>query len=160
ITVKWHITTIYRKLGVRSRVQAIVRARELNLIGRHEDVDISTAVIPTEEFKPDNPYKGLRAFQSTDYEDFFGPEKLGQKLVNRLSDTGNGPSRFLAVVGPSGSGKSSLVKAGLIPALWGGAIPESGDRSGSDKWFVVEMLPGAHPLEELELALTRVAANQ
>src|SRR5260370_15394159 len=63
-------------------------------------------------------------------------------------------SRFLAVVGPSGSGKSSLVKAGLIPALWRGSLP------GSEKWFVVEMLPGAHPRDELEIALTRVAANQ
>src|SRR5262249_30850755 len=57
-------------------------------------------------------------------------------------------------VGPSGSGKSSLVKAGLIPAVWRGDIP------GSEKWFVVEMLPGARPLDELEIALTKVAANQ
>jgi WD40 repeat protein len=63
-------------------------------------------------------------------------------------------TRFLAVVGPSGSGKSSLVKAGLIPALWQGKL------AGSEKWFVAEMLPGSHPLEELEIALIRVAANQ
>src|SRR5262249_54519921 len=63
-------------------------------------------------------------------------------------------SRFLAVVGPSGSGKSSLVRAGIIPALWRGALP------GSERWFIVEMLPGSHPLDELEVALTRVAANQ
>ena len=42
----------------------------------------------------------------------------------------------------------------MIPALWRGALP------GSEKWFVVELLPGAHPLEELEVALTRIAANQ
>ena len=61
-------------------------------------------------------------------------------------------SRFMAVIGPSGSGKSSLVKAGLIPALWRGDLP------GSERWFVVEVLPGARPLDELEVALTRVAA--
>jgi energy-coupling factor transporter ATP-binding protein EcfA2 len=63
-------------------------------------------------------------------------------------------SRFLAVVGPSGSGKSSLVKAGLIPALWRGELP------GSERWFIVEMLPGARPLDELEVALIRVATNR
>ncbi|MEA3340348.1 MAG: WD40 repeat domain-containing protein, partial [Chloroflexota bacterium] len=57
-------------------------------------------------------------------------------------------------VGPSGSGKSSLVKAGLIPALRRGALP------GSDKWFIVEMLPGAHPLDELEIGLLRIAVSR
>ncbi|MDQ7026093.1 MAG: hypothetical protein Q9P01_07980 [Anaerolineae bacterium] len=63
-------------------------------------------------------------------------------------------SRFLAVVGPSGSGKSSLVKAGLIPALVDGRLPNS------EKWFAIEMLPGTHPLDELEVALVKIAANQ
>src|SRR5262249_3787176 len=97
--------------------------------------------------------KGLRAFQSADYREFFGRETLTDKLLQRLGE-GESASRFLAVVGPSGSGKSSLVRAGLIPALWKGALP------GSERWFIVEMMPGSHPLDELEVALTRVAANQ
>lgn len=160
-TVKWHITQIYNKLGVRNRVQAIVRARELDLIARPNAVITPSQPVSTEDFHPENPYKGLRAFQSADYQDFYGREKLVEKLLKRLQlaptrqgeDNGLG-GRFLAVVGPSGSGKSSLVKAGLIPALWRGDIP------GSEAWFVVEMLPGSHPLDELEVALTRVAANQ
>jgi energy-coupling factor transporter ATP-binding protein EcfA2 len=60
-------------------------------------------------------------------------------------------ARFLAIIGPSGSGKSSLVNAGLIPALKQGALPES------EKWFIVDMLPGARPLDELEIALSRIA---
>jgi ABC-type sugar transport system substrate-binding protein/DNA-binding CsgD family transcriptional regulator len=157
-TVKWYITQIYRKLGVRSRVQAIVRARELNLIVPGKGVNGSPSitgatVIPTDQFQPLNPYKGLRAFQAADAHDFFGREALIERLVKRLSEVGDF-SRFLAIIGPSGSGKSSLVKAGLIPALWRGGLP------GSEKWFVVEMLPGARPLDELEVALTRVAANQ
>jgi len=155
-TVKWYVNQIFRKLNVRSRVQAIVRARELNLIVTSGDSASPLAQVPampTEDFRPENPYKGLRAFQSADYQDFYGRETLTEKLLERLGEKGEF-ARFLAVVGPSGSGKSSLIKAGLIPALWRGALP------GSEKWFVVEMLPGSHPLDELEVALTRIAANQ
>lgn len=153
-TVKWHIRQLYQKLHVRSRVQAIMRARDLRLVGS----DIAAESTPGESTyvvlpEPENPYKGLRAFQTADARDFFGREKLVQRLVQHLAghDT---TSRFLAVVGPSGSGKSSVVKAGLIPALWRGALP------GSERWFVVEIIPGAHPMDELEIGLTRVAANQ
>jgi WD40 repeat protein/serine/threonine protein kinase len=150
-TVKWHVNQIYSKLGVRSRVQAMVRARELNLLTKSSD-SLSVVPIATEDFQPENPYKGLRAFQSADNQDFFGREKVTAKLVKRLEEA-HEFARFLAVVGPSGSGKSSLVKAGLIPALWRGELPNS------EKWFVVELLPGAHLLDELEVALLRVAAN-
>jgi WD40 repeat protein/class 3 adenylate cyclase len=93
-----------------------------------------------------NPYKGLRAFAEDDAGDFFGREVLTEHLVERLQQT-----RFLAVVGPSGSGKSSVVRAGLVPRIREGALP------GSERWSVVEMFPGAYPLEELEAALLRVA---
>ena len=99
-----------------------------------------------------NPYKGLRAFKEADADDFFGREELTGQLLARLAEPGKG-NRFLAVVGPSGSGKSSVVKAGLIPALRAGALP------GSEKWFILEMIPGAHPLEELEVALLRVSGQ-
>ena len=116
-----------------------------------------------EALEPENPYKGLRAFQEADAADFFGREALAKLLLARMEEQGEGlkaaPSdghnnpRFLAVIGPSGSGKSSVVKAGLIPALRKGALP------GSDRWFIVEMSPGTHPLEELEAALLRVAVK-
>jgi WD40 repeat protein/DNA-binding SARP family transcriptional activator len=95
-----------------------------------------------------NPYKGLQPFRQQDAGDFFGRETLIKRLVARLAT-----SRFLAVIGPSGSGKSSAVFAGLIPALRAGALP------GSQKWFVVQMTPGTHPLEELEQALLPIAVN-
>lgn len=154
MTVKWYITQIYRKLGVRSRVQAIVRARELDFIGPKRDI-VTTLVDPPTlaDAHLHNPYKGLRAFQAADNQDFFGREKLVTRLINRMvEDTPH--ARFMAVIGPSGSGKSSLVKAGLIPALWRGDLP------GSEKWFLVEVLPGSNPVDELEVALTRVATNQ
>ncbi len=96
-----------------------------------------------------NPYKGLRAFQENDAEDFFGREALSDKLAAHFRTR----SRFLAVVGPSGSGKSSVVRAGLIPALRRGVIP------GSDRWFITDMIPGMNPMRELASALGRVAID-
>ena len=99
-----------------------------------------------------NPYKGLRAFQEADADDFFGREALTGQLLAHLAAPG-AAGRFLAVVGPSGSGKSSVVKAGLVPALRKGALP------GSDQWYIVETHPGASPLQELQLALMSISAD-
>jgi WD40 repeat protein/transcriptional regulator with XRE-family HTH domain len=99
-----------------------------------------------------NPYKGLRAFQEADAPDFFGREALTERLRERLGEE-TALARFLAVVGPSGAGKSSVVRAGLLPALRQHGLPNGG------RPVVVELSPGTHPLEELEAALLRVAAN-
>jgi WD40 repeat protein/DNA-binding SARP family transcriptional activator len=99
-----------------------------------------------------NPYKGLRAFTEADARDFFGRGELTHRLLARLNEAGPG-SRFLAVVGPSGAGKSSVVRAGLVPAIRRGAL---GDAEGS---FIAEMFPGAHPMEELEAAILRIAVR-
>jgi WD40 repeat protein/serine/threonine protein kinase len=97
-----------------------------------------------------NPYKGLRAFQEEDQDDFFGRETLVDRLLSRLAE--DSPlAYFLAVIGPSGSGKSSVVKAGLLPSLRRGYIP------GSDTWYISEMVPGTNPLNNLEDALLRLA---
>ena len=100
-----------------------------------------------------NPYKGLRAFQSVDSEDFFGRDELIQELLEHLSTEGKNKD-FLAVVGPSGSGKSSVVKAGMIPRIDAGVLDEEVD------WFTAEMVPGTHPMEELEVALLAVATHE
>ena len=113
--------------------------------------------------EPENPYKGLQPFLEADADDFFGREAFVDQLLSRLAQpkiesveskgeiVERTHARFLAVIGPSGSGKSSVVRAGLIPALNRGALP------GSEDWFVVSMHPGEHPLEELENALLRIA---
>jgi WD40 repeat protein/class 3 adenylate cyclase len=90
------------------------------------------------------PYKGLEAFQPQDAEFFFGREDLIADLAGRLAG-----SSFLAVVGPSGSGKSSVVRAGLVPAIWAGAHGLAPRRD----WKVLILTPGAHPLEELAVRL-------
>lgn len=105
-------------------------------------------VLPPVFKQIENPYKGLRPFEEADAGRFFGRKRLIDELLSRLAE-----SRFMAIVGPSGSGKSSVVKAGLLPALRQGALPTSG------QWFIASMVPGTFPLEELETALLRVAIN-
>lgn len=97
-----------------------------------------------------NPYKGLRPFQQADTTDFYGRESLINRLLARMEENLPGKN-FLAVVGASGSGKSSAVKAGLIPTLRGGAI------TGSESWFIAEMTPGINPLRELESTLLAIS---
>jgi hypothetical protein len=100
-----------------------------------------------------NPYKGLRAFAEADQADFFGRDRLVDHLLGRMRRAG-APGRLVVVVGPSGSGKSSVVRAGLVPALRAGRLP------GSENWYVTAMVPGAHPYDELEAALARVASDR
>jgi WD40 repeat protein/DNA-binding SARP family transcriptional activator/class 3 adenylate cyclase len=84
------------------------------------------------------PYKGLARFEAADAANFFGRERLVAELIGRLAE-----SRLLAVVGPSGSGKSSLVRAGLLPALAAGMLP------AGEPWHSVIVCPGVHPSREL-----------
>lgn len=93
-----------------------------------------------------NPYKGLRPFAEPDSEHFFGRERAVERILSRLAE-GTRSSRFLAVVGPSGSGKSSVVAAGLVPALRAGGLP------GSAGWVIATMRPGFSPVDELAAAL-------
>ena len=88
------------------------------------------------------PFKGLAPFDEDDADYYFGRERLVAELVARLVG-----APMLGVVGPSGSGKSSIVRAGLLPALAGGVLP------GSQDWVRVLMRPGEHPLRELENAV-------
>jgi energy-coupling factor transporter ATP-binding protein EcfA2 len=88
------------------------------------------------------PYLGLRAFREEDAAFFFGREAFTERLVRAVERT-----PFLAVVGPSGSGKSSVVKAGLIPALRKGALAES------KAWEFAVFRPGKSPLRQLAAPL-------
>ncbi|MGM9516786.1 nSTAND1 domain-containing NTPase [Roseateles sp. DB2] len=90
----------------------------------------------------DGPYPGLRPFEPHEGEIFFGRERHTDRLLEILKR-----ERFLAVVGPSGGGKSSLVRAGLLPALAGGRLG-----TGSH-WRLALLRPGAQPQLALATAL-------
>lgn len=96
-----------------------------------------------------NPYVGLRAFEEQDSLYFFGRRQQTAQLLEQLHD-----NRFLAVVGRSGCGKSSLVRAGLIPALRGGFLVDDRDR-----WHILVLKPGSAPLHNLALALSTIERN-
>ena len=99
---------------------------------------VETPMVPS-------PFKGLHAFQESDAADFFGRDRLVAEVIGRLG----GGARLVTLIGPSGSGKSSVVRAGVVPAVRKGSLP------GSESWLVASMVPGAHPMAELEAALLR-----
>src|SRR5947209_15339978 len=92
---------------------------------------------------PPRPFPGLRPFERAEAVIFFGREKQVDELLRRLARSG-----FLAVVGSSGCGKSSLIRAGLFPALEAGYSTAA----GAD-WTVVTMRPGDRPLQNLARAV-------
>ena len=88
------------------------------------------------------PYKGLASFGAGDAGFFFGRERFVAELVARVTG-----APFLGIVGPSGSGKSSALHAGLLAALAAGVLP------GSEAWALAVLRPGEHPLRALDQAL-------
>ena len=149
-----------------SVVDAVARATSKDADDRFESVqkflqalESDTDDAPSEDVALDrldpqlaNPYMGLLAFDDGDADRFFGRESLVNELVERLGGQSL-RSRCLVVVGPSGSGKSSVVRAGLVPAIRSGAVARSAD------WFTTTLTPGTDPFESLEVALLRIAVN-
>ena len=132
---------------------ATLTARFLPILDLEKEPEISTrllelaAAVRREDAPASGlpPYKGLHYFDEADAELFFGREALTEQLLAHLSDRVKSDQRFLAVVGASGSGKSSVVRAGLIPALrW---------QPASSGWQLIVMTPTAHPLESLAAGL-------
>lgn len=92
-----------------------------------------------------NPFPGLRPFNTGEEHLFFGREKQTDDMIDQLSD-----NRFLAVIGSSGSGKSSLVNCGLKFALHAGLMTTAGPA-----WRIAQCRPGSHPVDSLALALSK-----
>src|SRR4051812_44436711 len=92
-----------------------------------------------------NPFPGLRAFEEEEDILFFGREKQIDELLRKLRT-----SRFLAIIGSSGSGKSSLVKSGLLPSLHSGLMSGAGSQ-----WRIALFRPGNDPIGQLNETLSK-----
>ena len=127
-----------------SEVEAELAGKVLDLqLVREQAQILSGPTIPTRVATEGLcPFKGLASFEPVDAQYYFGRERLVAELVARLVGTG-----FLGIVGPSGSGKSSVLRAGLLPALAGGILP------GSGGWRRLLLRPGERPLDELRRVL-------
>ena len=97
-----------------------------------------------------NPYKGLQPFAEEDADDFFGRDAIVERLIGIVA----GGQRLIGLVGPSGSGKSSIVAAGLLPRLREGAVP------GSDRWVIAPVALGPDPLADLRAVLARIGKGK
>ena len=118
----------------------------INILNRY-DIEIEKSIL--EDFDPLSnpllpdescPYVGLDTFQENKSNIFFGRDKIISNILEKLSK-----SNFVAVVGQSGSGKSSLVLGGVMPALKRGEIP------GSEEWeYLGKLVPGYNPLLKIK----------
>src|SRR5262245_45401310 len=106
-----------------------------------------------------NPYRGLEAFREEHADRFFGRETLTNKLwmvfrdLHQLPIGAQVPLRLLPIIGPSGSGKSSLARAGLVAELARRPLPNRSEAR------VGVLTPGSHPIEALALVLARIATG-
>jgi WD40 repeat protein/DNA-binding CsgD family transcriptional regulator len=149
-TASVHVANIKGKLGASSRVEIALIAERLGLVGETTDESAGAAWAVARAGRPVErcPFKGLAPFESADARFFFGRERLVADLVARIVGT-----TCVAVVGPSGSGKSSAVRAGLLPALASGVLP------GSETWSQVLLRPGSTPMAVLRRAMHDGAAR-
>jgi WD40 repeat protein/transcriptional regulator with XRE-family HTH domain len=132
-------------LGIKNEPELVTRLLELAGNVRREDVPAHGLC----------PYKGLNYFDEADADLFVGREALTAKLAEQVLSFTNSregeKERFFAIVGASGSGKSSLVRAGLVPALrW---------NKPSANWPIHVLTPTTHPLESLAMSLTQDKAS-
>ncbi len=96
-----------------------------------------------------NPFPGLRPFKIEESHLFFGREGQSDEVLLKLSK-----SRFVGVIGPSGSGKSSFIYCGVLPILYGGFLTDS-----SPNWEVIVTRPGAGPIDNLAESLLKTVKD-
>ncbi len=97
----------------------------------------------------ENPFPGLRPFKIEESHLFFGREGQSDEVLLKLSK-----SRFVGVIGPSGSGKSSFIYCGVLPILYGGFLTDS-----SPNWEVIVTRPGGGPIDNMAEALLKTSRD-
>ena len=135
-TVRTHLSTIYKKLGVRNKAALI------HLIGNGETIGSNKRSQVTSHPPPACPYPGMVPFRAEDAPYFYGRETEIERMLQHLR-----LQHFLMLIGPSGSGKSSLIYAGLLPALTNNRYFDD------DYWLIRPMRPGPHPMSRLAESL-------
>lgn len=132
------------------RMQDRERARDLVVAANASYRPPADWTPPDDDVQVENicPYQGLAAYSSDDARFFHGRERLTAELLNAVSAQAFSGGA-VAVVGPSGSGKSSLLAAGLLPAIARGEL----DFAGSAGWLRMSLTPGPDPLRSLAAAL-------
>jgi len=95
-----------------------------------------------------NPFPGLRPFGIEESHLFFGREGQSEEVLNKLSN-----NRFVAVIGASGTGKSSIIYCGLVPILYGGFIASAGS-----KWRIITCRPGSSPIDNMSESIVKSSA--
>jgi tetratricopeptide (TPR) repeat protein len=132
------------------RFEVIPLAEDWRLAGSVSLARLAAKLRPPREGTPRNPFPGLRAFDASMSAYFFGRSKELQELLRLLGRTPSGHRRWLQIEGASGSGKSSLAQAGLLPAV------ETGLLAGAPPSFSSAVFrPGRQPLRSLAVALFR-----
>jgi len=135
-------TSVERAQWARAEDDLVTGVVELQVLRERSDP------VPADEDLDTCPFKGLEFFDVEDAPVFFGRERVVADMVARLAGT-----RLMGVIGPSGSGKSSAMRAGLLAGLADGVLP------GSDGWPRVVIRPGEHPLHVLESATAALGAG-
>jgi WD40 repeat protein/DNA-binding SARP family transcriptional activator len=153
---EWARTLAVRRLGdVASRIAAerpVLRAAEDDMVSNIVELQAARERAELWPVAAEGvvacPFKGLASFDVEDAGVFFGRERLVAEMVARLAG-----APLMGIVGPSGSGKSSALRAGLLPALAAGVLP------GSERWALALLRPGEHPLRALEQATAEAAPH-
>jgi WD40 repeat protein/DNA-binding SARP family transcriptional activator len=152
---EWTRAQAVRRLG-----DAAARTSAERVEWRLAEDDLATSVVEVQGLReraaaargdrrlPGCPFKGLASFDVEDAAVFFGRERLVADMVARLPG-----APLMGVVGPSGSGKSSAMRAGLLAALAGGVLP------GSESWPLVVIRPGHRPMQTLRRATADLPAR-
>jgi WD40 repeat protein len=149
----WARTLVVRRLadtaGRLAAERPVLRAAEDELAGNIVELQAARERTRPEAGAAESvvvcPFKGLASFDIEDAGVFFGRERLVAEMVARLTG-----APLMGIVGPSGSGKSSVLRAGLLAALAAGVLP------GSERWELAMLRPGDHPMRALEQAAAAV----